>query len=135
MVKEVPVFLYGPMGYPGGFCFGKGVLWNPMVKPGDVLFVKVLPISLDGGVSIVKKVSDFHDGLIEYPGGSPAVKSVPGTCDKPMGCLVAVDEGSPTFTALGPTGVDARLRALFPPLAYSDCRVGVLDSTWIPPGA
>lgn len=107
----------------------------PMVKPGGVLFVKVVLISLDGGVSIVKKVSDFHDGLLEYPGGSPAVKSVPGTCAEPTGCLVAVDEGSLTFTGLGPTRGDARLRALLPPLAYSDCRVGVLDSTWIPPGA
>lgn len=136
LVKEVPVFLlvYGPMGYPGGFCDGKGVLWNPLVKPGGVLFEKVVPISLDGGVSIVKKVSDFHDGLIEYPEGSPAVKDFPGTCDEPMGCLVAVDECSPIFTGLGPTAGDARLRALFPPLAYSD-ETGVLDSTWIPPGA
>lgn len=127
------------MGYPGGFCVGTGVLWNPMVKPGGVLFVKVVQTSLDRGVSIVKKVSDFHDGLSEYLVGSPAIKDVPVTCDEPMGCLVAVDEGSLTFTGLGPTGGDARLRALFPPLAYSDCRgeddTGVLDSTWIPPGA
>lgn len=109
------------MGYPGGFCVGKSVLWNPMLKPGGVLFVEVVPTSLDRGVYIVKKVSDFHDGLIEYPGGSPAIKGVPFTCDEPMGCLVAVDEGSPTFKGLGPTGGDARLRALFPPLAYSDC--------------